>query len=67
MLLEAGPVAPCRGVISRGEGSVVQEDMGRKSSVLDKKYLRNHIQKPFEGENLHSLLDMLEYLINNCN
>lgn len=60
-------MAPCCGVISRGESSMVQEDMGRKSSVLDKKYLRNHMQKPFEGESLHSPLDMLEYLINNCN
>lgn len=64
-------MAPCHGVISRGEGSepstMVQEDMGRKSSVLGKKYFRNHIQKSFEGENLGSPLDMLEYLINNCN
>lgn len=60
-------MAPYHGVISRGEGSMVQEDLGRKISVLDKKYLRNRIQKPFEGENLRSPLDMLEYLINNCN
>lgn len=46
---------------------MVQEDMGRKSAVLGKKHLTNHIQKPFEGENLHSPLHMLEYLINNCN
>lgn len=60
-------MAPCHRVTSRGQGSMVQEDMGRKSSVLEKKYLRNHIQKSFEGENLHSPLDVLEYLINKCN
>lgn len=60
-------MAPCHGVISRGEGFMVQEDMVRRSSVLGKKYLRNHIQKAFEGENLRSPLDMLEYLINKSN
>lgn len=55
------------GAVSRREGSVVQRYVGRKSTLLGERCFPNHVQKPFEGENLHSPLDTLEYLINNCN
>lgn len=55
------------GVISRRGGSMVRQYVGRKSTLLGERCLPNHVQKPFEAENLRSPLDTLEYLINNRN
>lgn len=38
-----------------------------KAFCLARGVLPNHVQKPFEAENLCSPVDMLEYLINNSN
>lgn len=55
------------GVIGRREGSMVQQYMSRKSTLLGERCLPNCVQKPFEGEKLHSPLYTPEYLINYCN